>query len=94
MLAAQLNAVKVYPMAARAARRQGTVLLDFTLDRSGNVIDWRIERSSAANELDDEVVEMLKLAAPFPPFPKSLYQARQEFVVPINFSLQDQGLHG
>lgn len=86
-LAAALARVKRYPLQARNAHEEGTVELLFELERSGRVLDWRIARSSGHPTLDAQVARMVAAAAPFPPFPPSMPQARESFLVPIEFSL-------
>jgi protein TonB len=91
LLAAALARVKRYPAEARNAREEGTVELLFELDRSGKVLAWRIAQSSGHPVLDTEVAQMVAAAAPFPPFPPSMPQARESFLVPIEFSLHRGG---
>src|SRR5262249_7209753 len=86
-LASALAGVKRYRSYARATHQQGIVLLYFRLDRSGTVLSWHIARSSGYRALDEEVGEMVAAAAPFPPFPGSMPQSSESFVVPIEFSL-------
>jgi protein TonB len=88
LLARKLAAVKRYPAAAIAQREEGVVLLSFQLDRSGELISWRIAATSGHRDLDEEVGRMVSAAAPFPPFPESRKDASGTFVVPVTFSLR------
>ncbi len=87
-LQAWLERHKEYPRQARLRRQEGTVLLSFTFDRSGRVLDHRIERSSGHAALDREVAEMLARAQPLPAMPEAMPQARLEVTVPVQFALR------
>jgi protein TonB len=87
-LAAWLERHKDYPRAARLRREEGTVLLRFTIDRSGRLLDWRIERGSGHAALDREVAAMIGRADPLPAMPAEMPQARLELTVPVQFRLR------
>lgn len=65
-----------YPEAARAAGIEGELLVTFSLDRRGNVLDARLDKRSGHPELDDAVLEAIREVAPWPgpplglPFPE------------------------
>lgn len=86
-LAARLSQVKHYPQLAVALHEEGTVLLSFRIDRSGQLLAWNIASSSGHDDLDGEVGRMIAEAAPFPPFPPSWQQPEEVFRVPIGFYL-------
>jgi protein TonB len=87
LLFKQLQRFKSYPSGARARNEEGVVTLDFTVDRDGRVVSWRIVTSSGHPDLDAEVGTMIERAQPLPAFPASMTQAQQDFSVPIRFSL-------
>ena len=78
---------KTYPFRAKSKRQQGVVLLYFVIDRAGRVLDHRIEESSKYRLLDEEAIEILERAQPFPPFSEDVKDERLEVIVPIQFSL-------
>ncbi|WP_158240524.1 energy transducer TonB [Telmatospirillum siberiense] len=84
---ARIERNKRYPSAARKYGQEGTVLLAFDLDRSGQVTTWKIVRGSGYPALDGEVGEMIGRTT-FPPFPESITGNRLRLQVPIEFSLQ------
>ncbi len=86
LIRAQLEKVKRYPADARAAGAEGTVLLTFVLERSGQVSNWKISRGSGVASLDDEAGVMIRQAV-FPPFPAAIDQDRLQLIVPLEFSL-------
>lgn len=88
LLQAWLEKHKQYPRRAKLRHWQGTAMLRFTIDGAGNVLDYRIERSSGHAVLDEEVAAMIRRAAPLPPAPSEMQSARLEFVVPVQFLLK------
>jgi protein TonB len=83
-----LERKKEYPRAARQQRQQGRAMLRFAIDRGGNVLSYRIEKSSGYEALDREVVAMIQRASPLPPMPADMTADRLEVVVPIPFVLR------
>ena len=62
--------------------------LEFVMDRSGNVLSYRIAGSSGFADLDDEAREMIKNAQPLPPVPPSYPGTTLDLVLPLVFSLR------
>jgi len=87
LVMAQLLRNKDYPREARMRRQQGIPVLRFTLKRDGSLVGATLERSSGFPLLDEEVLAMVRRAAPLPPFPADMPQATQEWVVPVRFEL-------
>lgn len=87
-LVRQLQRYKRYPSAAQSRNEQGVVLLSFSLDRSGHVLEHSIARSSGYVDLDNEVMAMIVRAQPLPAFPDTMPQTRLDLTVPIRFSLR------
>lgn len=58
-----------YPALAARNGWQGSLFLNFTINRDGTVSAVRLERSSGYPMLDDAAITAIRLAAPFPPFP-------------------------
>ena len=88
LLLAWLEKHKEYPRRARLRRQQGTAHLFFVIDRSGRLIDYRIDKSSGYKLLDKEVVAMIERAAPLPAVPGAAQVGHFEFVVPVRFNLR------
>jgi protein TonB len=87
LIAATLEHYKRYPAAAQKRGEQGVVMLRFTLDRGGNASNARIERSSGHSDLDDEVMALLRRAAPLPPIPADIAANTIDIVVPVSFAI-------
>ncbi len=77
-----------YPSAARQAGQQGNVLVQFTLDRRGQVLTSRVVKSSSSRLLDQEALAMLTRAAPLPEPPSDLGGEAVELVIPIQFTIR------
>jgi protein TonB len=82
-----LQRFKRYPRALRGAL--GTVMVKFVLDRNGRVIDSVVTKSSGNRVLDEEALDTLHRASPFPPFPTAKPATQDSYIAPINFSQSD-----
>jgi len=88
LLSAWLERHKQYPSRAQRRRQEGTVDLRFVVDREGNVLSYKIERTSGYALLDREVEKMIRRAEPLPAMPNELVQASLELVVPVSFYIR------
>ena len=79
---------KRYPHAAQVRRQEGIAQLRFKMNRAGEVLAYRIERSSGVAALDDAVLAMVRRAQPLPRIPPELAEEEIEFVVSVPFSLR------
>lgn len=61
-----------FPNEARRRHLSGNPVIEVALAASGGLIHARVQRSSSHAELDQAALEILKLAAPFEPFPVEL----------------------
>ncbi|MCL2830025.1 MAG: TonB family protein [Betaproteobacteria bacterium] len=66
-----------YPQEARG-RLYGDLLLSVTIKSDGSVGDVRIERSSGHKILDDAALRIVRMAAPYAPFPPEIRQEADE----------------
>jgi len=87
LLLARLEQFKHYPRTAMNRGEQGTVRVRFSMDRTGEVLDVAIAQSSGHDLLDQEALATVHRAAPLPPIPADIPQARLDIVVPIRFAL-------
>jgi protein TonB len=88
-LVAHLAHFKRYP-AAQGSTAEAIVSLAFTIDRKGNVLSSRIEKTSGPTVLDAEALALVKRADPFPPPPAAIADTDLSFVVPIRFTAGEQ----
>ena len=61
-----------YPDEARRQRLSGNLLLEVALNSNGSINDVILRRSSGHRVLDDAAIRIVKLAAPFAPFPRDI----------------------
>ena len=79
-----LQKFKRYPSAARGA--SGVVMVQFVLNRAGDVIDSAVTRSSGNDVLDREALAIHRRASPFPGFPAAKPGAQDTYIAPVNFA--------
>jgi periplasmic protein TonB len=75
-----------YPEMARRLGREGTVVLRFTIDHQGHVLDVSLVRGSGSDLLDRAAQALLQNAH-LPPFPPDMPEPRQTVTVPIHYQL-------
>jgi protein TonB len=61
-----------FPNVARRAKLSGTPVIEVTIGADGKLLQTVIRRSSGHAEIDEAALRILKLAAPFDPFPSDL----------------------
>ena len=88
LLANAIAKYKQYPKIAQMRGWQGTVITDLEIDTKGAVISIKIKKSSTYEVLDNEALEMIKKASPFPAPPESLRGKNFNVLVPISFKLE------
>jgi protein TonB len=88
LLANAIAKYKQYPKIAQMRGWQGTVVADLEIDTKGAVISIKIKKSSTYEVLDNEALEMIKKASPFPAPPESLRGKNFNVLVPISFKLE------
>jgi protein TonB len=84
----RLNQFKRYPRQARARGLQGTVKVAFVLDTDGHVASARIVKSSGSEVLDQETLDLLQRAQPFPVPPDGAGEKDLFLEVPISYALR------
>jgi protein TonB len=83
-----------YPEAARG-RIYGTVVVTVVIDRNGGLVQSIIERSSGSAVLDGAAQRIVKLSAPFAPFPPDMRDTDQiELTRSMVFTADPLGAHG
>jgi len=88
LLANAIAKYKQYPKIAQMRGWQGTVIADLEIDSKGAVMSVKIKKSSTYEVLDNEALEMIKKASPFPAPPENLRGKNFNVLVPISFKLE------
>ena len=74
-----------YPDLAKHYGLQGKVTVEFTVLQNGHIDLLSVVRSSGSNLLDDEAVRAIKVAAPFPPIPRSITANRLRIIAGFTY---------
>lgn len=88
-LGVQAGRFKRYPSSARAAGREGRVVLLLAVAQAGGAVRVSLARSSGHDALDEAALEMMRLAAARTPLPESLLGQSLAFELPVDYSLRD-----
>ena len=84
----RLNQFKRYPRQARTRGHQGTVKVAFVLDSQGHVVSAKVVKSSGSPILDQETLDLLQRAQPFPVPPNGSSETDLFLEVPISYALR------
>lgn len=76
-----------YPEKAREAKVEGRTLVSFLVSESGSLSDFRIERSSGNDDLDNEALRMLKTMPNWVPAAVDHKPVKARYQVPVNARL-------
>ena len=82
-----LLAHRTYPEMARQLGRQGTVVVEITVDPDGHVQDVKLIHGSGSDSLD-RAAQALVRNAQLPPFPPDMKLPRQSLTLPIRYRLE------
>lgn len=75
-----------YPLTAQRAKRQGTVLVSFIINKDGSIADRKVVKS-VSPELDREALRVLRLMPKWKPGEDHGKPCRTYFCIPIVFKL-------
>ena len=67
-----------FPDAARRRKLSGTPVIEVTIGADGQLLQSTVRRSSGHAEIDEAAMRILKLAAPYDPFPSDLTAKHDE----------------
>lgn len=78
----------VYPRRAQRLGQEGTPIVLFSFDRSGTLLEWRLQEGSSYTLLDQAALDLLKAAEPLPAIPDDMSGSRFSFTLPVRFHLR------
>ena len=82
-LVAHLDRHKRYPRDTPS--RNATIVVEFTIDRNGHLLDARVSKSSGDLAFDGAAIDMMHRSDPVPPPPAMIADASLTFSVPVIF---------
>ncbi|OUV62407.1 MAG: hypothetical protein CBC79_05615 [Gammaproteobacteria bacterium TMED119] len=91
-LSAWLEKYKRYPAIAQRRAYQGIVVVKFSINNEGSLLNHEITQASKHSSLNNAVITMLKNATPMPAMPQELQTAvgYYEYEIPVRFELSDR----
>jgi protein TonB len=81
-----------YPSEARNSGLYGDLRLLVTLRKDGSLKEVLVVQSSGSTLLDDAAIRIVRLAAPYPPFPEEMSRNVDELEIIRTWSFQQRGL--
>jgi protein TonB len=83
-----------FPDAARREKLSGTPVIEVTIGSDGKLLQTMGRRSSGHAEIDEAAMRILKLAAPFDPFPRELTARHDEIRIAYEWQFLDGASQG
>jgi protein TonB len=71
---------------ARGQTAEGVLIARLAIARDGRLLDVSLANSSGVPGLDDRIVDTIRRASPFAPFPADIAVAAHTFTVPIQYT--------
>jgi protein TonB len=83
-----------FPDVARRAKGSGTPVIEVTIGADGKLLQTVVRRSSGHAEIDEAAMRILKLAAPFDPFPGELSSKHDQIRIAYEWQFLDGASRG
>jgi protein TonB len=83
-----------FPNAARREKLSGTPVIEVTIGSDGKLLQTVVRRSSGHAEIDEAAMRILKLAAPFDPFPGELSTKHDQIRIAYEWQFLDGAARG
>lgn len=87
----RIEQVWSYPNTAKKNRQTGNLLLEFTIDQEGNMVEIELLRSSGVAMLDDAAIKAIRKAGPFPPLPAEWKKPQLRIKVTFEYLMRQLG---
>ncbi len=82
-----IEAKKFYPKRAKRLKREGQVSVGFIIDRSGQISQIEVARSSGTGSLDHAALTAVRKLARFEPIPDAIPREHWSLEVPMTYTL-------
>ena len=82
-----IMAKKYYPRRAKSLKKQGIVLIKFTLTPDGSLHHLKILKSSGVASLDKSAQKAVRRVGKFPPFPPGIQRRSWTFEIPLEYEI-------
>jgi periplasmic protein TonB len=83
-----------FPDVARREKHSGTPVIEVTIGADGKLLQTIVRRSSGHAEIDEAAMRILKLAAPFDPFPSELSSKHDQIRIAYEWQFLEGGAQG
>ncbi len=83
-----------FPDVARRRKLSGTPIIEVTIGADGKLLQTVVRRTSGHVEIDEAAMRILKLAAPFDPFPGELTAKHDEIRIAYEWQFLDGAAQG
>ena len=83
----KIMAKKYYPRRAKRFKKQGVVLIKFTLSPDGTIHHLHVIKTSGSISLDRAALKAVQKVGIFPPFPKNIQRASWVFEIPLEYEI-------
>jgi periplasmic protein TonB len=83
-----------FPEVARRQKLSGTPVIEVTIGADGKLLESVIRRSSGRAEIDEAAMRILKLAAPYDPFPGDLSAKHDQIRIAYEWQFLDGAAQG
>jgi protein TonB len=83
-----------FPEVARRERHSGTPVIEVTIGADGKLLQSVVRRSSGHAEIDEAAMRILKLAAPYDPFPSELSARHDQIRIAYEWQFLDGATQG
>lgn len=84
-LRAKIDQNKFYPPLSRRLGQTGTVVIAFTLEENGNIVNVKIESPSQYERLNSSALDAVKKVERFKPLPREFGKASMDVKIPVKF---------
>jgi protein TonB len=74
-----------YPYEASIWQLEGTVMLKFSINRQGEILNYQLLKQSKWHLLNLAVRKMMRRASPVPPIPPEIEKDEITFIIPVHF---------